>query len=208
MKRLTALTLGLAFCFSMTLVGQDKKEEPKEAPPAAATTNAYYPLKDKTEWTYKVQGGPITVKVNGTEKIKDTQGFKLETSAGGKVSATEVVGITKEGVVRFNVNGLAAETPILILKNDAKKGDSWTVDTKVNGQTIKGTFNVTEEKVTVPAGSYDTLHVTGKDMEIGSSKTTVEYWFAKDVGIVKLKFSLGSQEAVLELEKTTLGGKK
>ena len=40
-------------------------------------------------------------------------------------------------------------------------------------------------------------------MEIGSTKTSVEYWFAKDVGIVKLKFSLGTQEATLELEAFT-----
>jgi len=141
------------------------------------------------------------------EKVKDATAYKLQTTAGGKVSATEVVGVTKDGIVRYNVNGTAPEAPILILKHDAKKGDSWTVETKVGGQTIKGTFTVKDEKVEVPAGKYDTLHVVGKDMEIGTSKTTVEYWFAKDVGIVKLKFSLGSQEAVLELEKTTMGKK-
>jgi hypothetical protein len=207
MKRLAALTLGLALCCSWSLVGQDKKDPPKETTPAAPTSNPYYPLKEKTEWTYKVQGGPITVKVIGTEKIKDATGYKLETSAGGKVTATEVVGLTKDGVARFSVNNSTPDTPILILKNDAKSGDSWTIDTKVGGQTLKGTFTVKDEKVEVPAGKYDTLHVVGKDMEIGTSKTTIEYWFAKDVGIVKLKFSLGSQEAVLELEKTTTGKK-
>ena len=32
-----------------------------------------------------------------------TTGYKLETSAGGKVSATETVGVTKDGIVRFSV---------------------------------------------------------------------------------------------------------
>ena len=42
-------------------------------------------------------------------------------------------------------------------------------------------------------------------MQIGSTSTTVEYWFAKDVGIVKLKFTLGTQDATLELEKYEAG---
>jgi hypothetical protein len=55
--------------------------------------------------------------------------------------------------------------------------------------------------VTVPAGSYDTIHVKGSGMTVGSTTSDIDYWFAKDVGIVKLRFTLGSQEAVLELEK-------
>jgi hypothetical protein len=79
------------------------------------------------------------------------------------------------------------------------------VDTKVGGQTIKGNFKANTEKVTVPAGTYDAVHVKGENMKIGTTETTVDYWFAKDVGIVKLKFSLGSQDATLELESYTAG---
>jgi hypothetical protein len=38
-------------------------------------------------------------------------------------------------------------------------------------------------------------------MQVGSTTSDIEYWFAKDVGIVKLRFTLGSQDATLELEK-------
>ena len=172
---------------------------------AAPLTNPYYPLKQGSTWTYTVQGGPVQVKVAGTEKIKDATAYKLETTAGGKVSATETVGVTKDGVVRYQVNGVSAAAPILFLKADAKKGDSWTIDTTAGMQTIKGTYKVSEEKIKVNGKDYDTLHVKGEDLTVGTTKTNVEYWFAKDVGIVKLKFTLGSQDATLELENYTAG---
>ncbi len=168
--------------------------------------NPYYPLKVGSEWKYKVQGGPISVKVTGSEKVANQAGYKLETTAGSKVSATEVVAVTKEGVLRYNVNGLNAEPPIMFLPADPTATKEWNVDSKVAGQQIKGTFKVTMEDVTVPAGTYQkAVHVKGSDMTIGSTKTTVEYWFAKDIGIVKLKFTLGTQDATLELESYTAG---
>lgn len=192
MKRVAGLSV-LAL-FSVTIAASAQDQHP------------YYPLKKDSEWTYKVQGGPIKVKVTGTEKAGATTGFKLETTAGNKVSATEVIAFTSEGMQRFNVNALAAEPPILFLPKDPEATKTWNVDSKVAGQEIKGTFNIAIADVTVPAGTYPkAIHVKGTDMTIGSTKTTVEYWFAKDVGIVKLKFTLGNQDATLELEAYTPG---
>jgi hypothetical protein len=145
------------------------------------------------------------VKVAGAEKAGMFNGYKLETSAGNKVSATETVAMTPEGVKRFNVNGLAPEQPILFLPADPEATKTWKVDTKVAGQTITGTFTAAKASVTVPAGTYEAIHVRGDNMQIGTTSTTVEYWFAKDVGIVKLMFKLGSQDATLELENYTAG---
>src|SRR5262249_19231388 len=139
-------------------------------------THPYYPLKTDSEWTYKVQGGPIKVKVVGTEKAGGVTGFKLETSAGGKVSATETVAVMKEGVHRLNVNGITPHRPILFLPADPDATKEWVVNSKAGGQEIKGTFKVDREKVTVPAGTYETIHVKGADFTIGAGKSTVEYW--------------------------------
>jgi len=195
MKRLAGLSILAILTASIAVSAQD-----------ASKPHPYYPLKTGAEWKYKVQGGPITVKVTGPEKVGMVSGFKLETSANNKVSATETVAVTEEGVKRFNVNGLNPEAPILFLPMDPTATKEWSVDTKVAGQTIKGTFKVNTEKVTVPLATYDNaIHVKGTDMEIGATKTTVEYWFVKDVGIVKLRFTLGSQDATLELESYTPG---
>ncbi len=196
MKRLVGMSLFGVLAIAVASPAQD-----------AAVTNPYYPLKAGSIWTYDVQGGPIQVRVTGTEKVKEINGFKLETTAGSKVSATETVGVTKDGVVRLNVNGLTPEAPIMFLPADPEKQTEWNIDTKVAGQDVKGTFKLNKEKVVVNGTNYDTLHVKGADIKIGSTTTTVEYWFAKDVGIVKLKFSLGSQDATLELKEYKPGGK-
>jgi hypothetical protein len=196
MKRLAGLTVLAVLAIAYAAPAEDPGVEP----------HAYYPLKEGAEWTYKVQGGPIKVKVAGKEKAGTGTGYKLETTAGNKVSATETVAVTKEGVQRFNVNGLNPDAPILFLPTDPMTTKTWSIDTKVGGQEIKGTFNANKEKVVVPFGTYeDAIHVKGADMTIGATKTTVEYWFAKGVGIVKLKFTLGSQDATLELEGYTAG---
>jgi len=193
MKRLAGLTILTVLIVAVAVPAQD------------TATHPYFPLKVGSEWTYKVQGGPIKVKVAGPEKVGMISGYKLETSAGNKVAATETVAVTEEGVKRLNVNGLSPETPILFLPKDPNVNKSWEVNTKVSGQTIKGNFTANTEKVTVPAGTYDTIHVKGSEMVIGTTSTTVEYWFAKDVGIVKLRFTLGSQDATLELESYSAG---
>lgn len=172
---------------------------------AAPTTHPYYPIKVGSKWTYKVQGGPITMEVKGTEKVGQATGYKIEVMAGNKVSATEVVGVTKDGVVRFKVNDVAAEPPVLFLPTDPAMTKEWTIDSKAGGQTLKGTFKASKEKVTVPAGEYETIHVKGSGMTVGTTTSDIDYWFAKDVGIVKLKFTLGSQDATLELESYTPG---
>ena len=194
MKRLAGLAALAVLTVAVTLPAQD-----------APATHPFFPLKPGAEWTYKVQGGPIKVKVAGPEKVGMVSGFKLETSAGNKVSATEVVAITPEGVKRLSVNNLNPDPPILFLPADVEATKSWDIDSKAGMQTIKGKFTTSKEKVTVPAGTYDAIHVRGADMQIGGTATTVEYWFAKDVGIVKLKFTLGTQDATLELESYSPG---
>ena len=196
MKRLAGLSV-LAILFAGVAVPAQEA--------AAPTTHPYYPIKQGSEWTYKVQGGPIKMKVTGTEKVGQNSGFKIEVTAGNKVSATEVIGVTKDGVVRYSINGVAADAPILFLPTDPEATKDWNIDTKGGGQPLKGKFTASKEKVTVPAGTYDTIHVAGKDMQVGTTTSNIDYWFAKDVGIVKLRFTLGTQDATLELESYTPG---
>jgi hypothetical protein len=192
MKRLAGTSVLAVLIVGLSLSAQDT---------AAPATNPYYPIKTGSEWTYKVQGGPIKMKITGTEKVGQATGYKIEVTAGNKVSATEVVGVTKDGVVRYKVNDVAADTPILFLPTDPEATKDWKIDTKAGGQKLEGTFKASKEKITVPAGTYDTIHVKGTGMQVGNTTSDIDYWFAKDVGIVKLRFTLGSQDATLELEK-------
>jgi len=158
----------------------------------------WYPLKKDTTWTYKVPGNSIVMKVTNPA---DKDGAKVETLVNGKSIANEHIQVKEDGVYRTSINGLKPEQPVRFLKLPPKEGESWDVETKIQGQAVKGKFTTSKEKVTVPAGSYDAFKVEGKDFDIAGMKTNITYWFADKVGIVKLSFSLGGTDAVLELEK-------
>jgi hypothetical protein len=206
----------------------------------AAITHPYYPLRIGSEWTYRVSGGSIKVQVADVRMLGTQTGFVLETCAGGHVSARETIGVTKDGVFRFEVNDSKPDIPIMLLRSEARDGDTWTIDTSIpptdkvkketerrikelgakvpldnvqqqelnnlidflkKGQLIKGTFTVTREKVTVPKGAFDALCVTTNGVVVAGQKCSIQCWFAKNVGMVKVRFILRTSEALLELEE-------
>jgi hypothetical protein len=165
-------------------------------------TTPLYPLKVGSKWTYKVAGGQIEVKVDKKETFVGEECYRLETSSQGKVSASEHVVVKEDGVYRLGVNGMKASTPIKFLILPPTKGSKWSIKSNVQGQEVEGEFQVKEEDVKVGAGDFKgaTL-VEGQNIKIANMDTSIECWYVKDIGIVKLKFKLGGQEATLELEK-------
>src|SRR5262245_22961968 len=180
----------LALAVTCTLSAQD-----------TAKDSPYYPLKKDSTWTYKVMGNLIIMKVSGTDK----EGTKVETIVNNKAIASEHIVVKEDGVYRVMINGAKPEAPVKFLQLPPKGGQSWDVNTKIQGQAIQGKFTTTEEEVTVPAGKFKTIKVEGKDFDIAGMKTNITYWFAENTGIVKLSFSLGGTDATLELEKYEAG---
>ena len=194
MQRTVRLVLGMVAVFA--------------ASAAVADTSEYYPLKKDTKWVYKV--GDTTIEVKVTEVDKDG-GAKLETIVNGKSVASEMVAVKADGVYRTKINTAAIEPQVKFLElkdgKPAAKDATWTVDSKIQEQAVKGKFTITgdKEKVKVPLGEYDAVVVDGPDFEIAGTKTAVKYWFVEKFGIVKLSYSIGGNEAVLELKEFTEG---
>jgi|YNPBryunderm2012_1023409.scaffolds.fasta_scaffold41544_1 hypothetical protein len=167
----------------------------------------YYPLKKDTKWVYKVGDNTIEVKV--AESGKD--GAKLDTIVNGKTVASEMVKVEADGIYRTKINTAAIEPPVKFLElkdnKPAAKGTKWSVDSKVQQQVVKGEFSITadKDKVKVPQGEHEAVVVDGPNFEIAGTKTAVKYWFAPKIGIVKLSYSIGGNEAVLELKEFTEG---
>ena len=195
MKRLAVLSVAAVIGLG-GILRPGRQGQPLPAPEAGA------------EWLYDAQGGQVSVKVDKAEKVGSDEGFKLVTSSNNKENATEVIVIKADGFYRAKINNLVPKAPIKFFQLPVKAGDSWKIDTDVNGQAIKGEFKVEEVKdLTLPGDKKyaKALLVTGTDFEIGGSKTTTKTWFVEGTGIVKMEFTLGSQDAKLELSKYTPG---
>ena len=170
----------------------------------------YYPLKVGTRWQYKVGANSIAVKVVKHEKVGDVNCALLETTRDDQVLAAEHIGVKADGIYRYTIGPFKPDPPFRILKLPAKKGDTWQVDTKIGAQEIKGSFSVTEEEVTVPAGKYKALSVVSKGLETPDGngnmvKLVFKFWFAEKAGMVKQTVQIGDRpEVAIELEKMDL----
>jgi hypothetical protein len=165
----------------------------------------YHPLKVGTTWTYKVVNAPdspsMVLKVARHEKVGDLLCARIETVVNGQAVANEYVTVTKDGIYRVSANGTRFEPPMLLLKLPPRKGDSWKVDARGGTEALTGNVRVTEEAVTVPMGKYDTFPAT-VTIQAGAQKMETANYYAKGVGIVRVKANLGpGLDVLMELEK-------
>jgi hypothetical protein len=165
--------------------------------------NDYFPLKQKSKWTYKVQDQTVEVVVAGTEKFNNEECTKVDTLVNGKVVASELYSVKADGVYRVKVKDDKIDPPVRVFAIPVKKDFEWDIKSKVGSQSVSGKFKIKEmgEKVTIGGTTYDAILVEGNDMEIAGTKTTVKTWYAKGVGVVKLVFKIQDAESVLELTK-------
>lgn len=189
----------------------------------------YFPLNVGTKWLYKAGDQKVVIRVddldfkerrvdgkkNGLDEkiVEKVPCYRLEVIGGTtqdletrrKDSAairalTEHVAVLEDGIYRFSGAGKDFNPPLRFFKLPLNDGESWTCDSTTDGTTLKGGFKAKRDRVSVPAGSYDTMAVTGA-IQIGPKKMDVQYWFAPNVGIVKQYVKIGDYEVTLELEK-------
>ena len=208
MKRL----LRLLFVCPLMLVsagGLAAQEKLKETP--------YYPLQVGTTWHYRCGENKFTVRVAKHEKVGDTLCARVETVHKDKVVGSEHLAVTADGVYRHDVTSPASDKatgpmvtqtfkpPILILKLPPKKGDTWKIDSTSDGKAYRGAFQLDEQDVKVPAGSYKTVRVSSKDLEVNALKTNLTTHYAEGVGMVKQLIESGGARLEIELEKFEAG---
>jgi hypothetical protein len=210
----------LLVCLPSSIVAVESaaQDKLKEAP--------YYPLKVGTTWHYRAGDSKFTIRVARHEKVGETLCALLETMRDGKVVGAEHLAVTGDGVYRQDLiypplqpdprsraergNEKKTQTlkpPILILKLPPQNGDSWKVDSKGDGQSFRGSFQVGEQEITVPAGTYKTFRVASQDLEVNSLKPTITTFFAEGVGMVKQILAMDDAKVEIELERFEAGGK-
>jgi hypothetical protein len=195
MNRLSRITLALVLAVSCVAVGRggdDKK-----------AASSWYPLAVGNTWTYRIGEGRFQIKVTKTEKVGQTECARLELIVNNKPTSHEHIAVVGDQLQRFSFEGKKADPPITFLKLPPQKGQKWNVETKIDGQLLKGTLETGVDKlVKVHAGEYkDVVTVTGRDLDVNNVKMSVTWYFAEKVGMIRQVVELAGQKIVIELEK-------
>jgi hypothetical protein len=199
MSRPLAAVSALALFLAVASAAPVPKEKTK--------TPDYYPTALGSRWVYKVGETEIATEVTAVEVKKDARLATISTLVNGKAVSTERISVSDKGVFRDQINKADLKPPLCILKSPLKSGDKWEVDSSVQDQPMKMSFTAGgPEEVEVPAGKYKAVRVDA-DGTIAGTQTKVTYWFAPDVGVVKLKYTIAGSDAILELKSFTLGKK-
>lgn len=172
---------------------------PAPAPAAPAATTDLFPLKAGSKWKYKLSDGQeVEIRVDG---IKDGEA-NLSTLVQGRAVARESVKVQADGVYRTKINDAAITPPIKLLALPAKKDATWTVDSKVSEQALKGKYTVKDEKDKVKTKDnkeYEAVSVDAPDLDVAGQKATVKTWYSPGKGMVKLSYTVNNYEATIEL---------
>jgi hypothetical protein len=170
-------------------------------------TPSYYPLAVGNTWHYKLRdGSKFVMKVVAHEKVSNVMCAKVELvigeAAAKKEPVSEHLAATPTGVYRYSFSSATPDKPLLVLKLPLKSGETWTVDSRALGDTLKGTYKVgKEEEVTVPAGKYKAFPVITDDLEAAGLKVYEKRYYAAKVGMIYQEIKIGEQKTIIELEK-------
>jgi len=186
-----------AFCLFLLIVPAISAQEKL----TIKEETAYFPLKEGSSWTYSYRDKKFVTKVAGFEKSGDDVCARLETRRDKDLVSTELVTVRKDGVYRVEFSGKKFTPPVRFLMLPVKKDESWKIESKVGEQDIKGGFKFGESKsIMVKGTTYDTISVIG-DLKVDGQNTSVTYYFAEKVGMVKQTIDIGGTKVELELDK-------
>jgi hypothetical protein len=170
-----------------------------------------FPLAVGNTCTYRVQpfvvpGQPpnyqedrFVVRVVRQEMVGDQTCFLLEGRLRDRVTATEHVAFTKDGLTRFRADNYDINPPVTVLKRGSPP--PWTTDYQLGDRKATGRFRQEIGNTRVPAGTFRGATVVRGD--VNGTQTTV--WYAADVGMVRQEIGEGKRTTRLELEKFEKG---
>ena len=211
MRRLVVgMACTLVASFSWIASAQEGPKDPKEL----EVYSPVYPLKEGNTWVYALGKKEVTITVGPKEKReivrKDELGkdmtpelvrcFRLHTVSEDK-KLTEIVGVVKEGVYRFESAGKAIKPPLCFFHF---KSPSWECKSESNNVQLSGTFTRRQEAVTVPYSPtpLNAFKISCPDFKIGDQSMAIDSWFVTKIGMVKQRVKLENHDPlVLELKE-------
>jgi hypothetical protein len=170
-----------------------------------------FPLAINNRWTYRVQpfagpGQPVqddrfVIQVVRKEMIGEQTCFLLEGRLRDRVTATEHVAFTKDGLTRFRADNYDITPPVTVLRPTTPAKAPWTIDYQLGDRKATAGFWQESRDVRVPAGTF--RGATTVHGDVNGTQTTG--WYAPGVGMVRQDITEGKRTTRLELEKFEKG---
>ena len=180
----------------------------------------FFPVSAGREWRYHATGAGVFKKERDAIHVRRVVDEESSSSSSawaldfeqGSWTVRERVAVTGEGIVIVSVEGLKGlmrraanqEGDELVLPEGVAVGDEWVSEVrrgkKQHARTVKRRL-VGIETVTVPAGTFEALHVQKTALEEHSFGPFVQIeseWYARGIGLVKWSWVDGDQHRELE----------
>ncbi len=176
---------------------------------AALGAQDYFPLEKGNRWTYRMSDGQtMTTEVTGFEDVGGVRCAALETTLGPQKNVDYIAADAK-GVKAYKISAggqeLVYAAPIVRVKLPYVQGDTWTASVEQGGVTISTAFESTGgEKITVPAGTFETIVVRGTISSSAGGQVVAKNWFAAGVGLVRQSMELPYGVLTADLTETNV----
>ncbi|MFO0969027.1 MAG: serine/threonine-protein kinase [Gemmataceae bacterium] len=171
---------------------------------APFTESSYFPMKVGSKWHYRAETSEGKVvhavaRIGKVEKIDGQMLARWEALVNGEMIASEHFSCTAKGIFRHRNNGADVTPPMRLLSFPVQIGETWEGEHKNGEQLSKVIGRTGYEEVEVPAGKFKavTVHL---QVETDGKMSTVTFWFAAGVGIVKEEVQDGAT-VTMELER-------
>ena len=166
---------------------------------------SYYPLgKPGNKWEYQVtvDGQNAGTQLYGVIQPEGNT-MAVGIAVNGKMSAVEYYQESDRGLVRIQeISGKDITQylpPQLILPAKMEAGKKWNWTSEDGKMKESDTIIDPPGKITVPAGSFDTLLVSCEGIDAKGVSYADKTWFAKGVGMVREENNYGGRLVVLQL---------
>lgn len=156
-----------------------------------------FPMAKGNRWVYERSGGQVTVSVDQAQTLSGARWYRLR----GFNGASHWVRQTAAGRIYAGSNATW-------YRFDAAVGAGWTF--RVTGGAIPGSNGArvevvsTSESVTVPAGTFTTIHLRWRAQAVDAGIT--DEWFARGVGLVKRTETSIAGPRTMSLLRATVSG--
>jgi hypothetical protein len=166
-----------------------------------------FPLAVGNNWTYRVQTPQsafqedrFVVRVVRQEMVGEQTCFLLEGKLRDRVTATEHVAFTKQGLTRFRADGFDISPPLAVIRSSPTPKFLKT-EYQLGDRKATATFSQEPGSLAFQGKETPVMIVHGEMAGENGGRIRTTFWYAAGVGMVRQRID----QTVLELEKFEKG---